>query len=107
MIGVIYAYIRSKPEGQYVQVHQIIRDIGGTKEEIQACLNELLMQGVINHHHARTIGSKHAYFWGDHGPKISAAVALSRNLPAKWGNEKAIHDSMFKSMKIAMLARRV
>lgn len=108
MIAAIHEYIRSKPEGQYVQVHQIMRDIGGTKEEIQVQLNNLVMQGVISHHNARTIGSKHAWFWGVHGPKVSAAVALPRNLPLKWGreHEMAIHEKMYTGQRLANLARR-
>lgn len=109
MIGAIFDYIRSKPEGEYTQIKQIIRDIGGTKEEIQVHLDYLVAQGAITHHNARTIGSKHAWFWGTHGAKVSAAVALPRSLPSKYGPEvgQAIHDHMFKGMKAAMLARRM
>lgn len=102
----IFNFIRSKPEGQYVQVHQLIKaGIVANKEEALPHLDLLVMEGMITHHNARTIGSKHAWFWGHHGPKVSAAVALPRSLPYRWDNEKAIHDAMFKGMKIAMLAR--
>jgi hypothetical protein len=104
----VYDYIRSKPEGQYVQAHQMIkRGIMESREELLPILHELVKEGLLSMHHGPHIGSKFAWFWGSHEKKISLLMALPRTRPYRFSieGEKAIHEKMYAGMRIAMIAR--